>query len=655
MSWTDALTALRASLPNFEERTEQTNLASAIEKAMANGEHLMAQAGTGVGKSFANLIPSIEFALRTGRPVVIATETKALQAQYAKKDVPFLQQHLGIPFEAVQLKGRSNYVCLAAVDGLAPNTIFNQQGLLEEIEANPEMSGDLDDLITEIDLADRRHITISSDECPGRSACPFGDQCLPEKNKAKAHDAQIIIVNHHLLMTDVMIRLATMDEENPFGYGILPDYGALVVDEAHGLQEVATSVLGNHFTEKSLLRFSADAGAFLDDQKLSQPLNGAAHRLFTELAKLVRRDRTARLTWEHIENLHEHFARITDELRTLIDMIKVSPTSGDKHQTLRKTRMLKRANNLKSRFTDIVLAESDALVRWVAKESFRGQDAIELHYAPMDVSNDLRRALWSLHPTVLLSATLAVGKDFGYIADQLGLDNARTFDAGTPFDYPTQAAFFCPAKNCDPKSGDAWSANVAVAISELVVAADGRALLLFTSRKELEAAWDATRDLIEAEDITVLKQVSGGNNRALGEEFKADERSVLFALKSFMTGFDVQGDALQLVVLNKLPFASPADVILAARADEMDRKARNKWVDGSFPRMAVPSMTLVLLQAFGRLIRTQSDRGLVVLLDDRLHTKSYGKKIRAALPPARNLTTLRDAKDYLRGLRREVS
>lgn len=632
-----------------EEETYDIEVADDPHNFLANGFVVH-----NTGKSFANLIPAIEHARATGLPVVISTGTKALQAQYSSKDVPFLQEHLGTPFTAVQLKGRSNYVCRAAVDALNPGDILNQSSLLEEIEANPEMSGDLDDLITDIDIAQKSKITVSSEECPGKSSCPFGEICFAEKAKVKARDAQVIIVNHHLLMTDTMIRLATIGDDAPEGYGVLPSYGALVVDEAHELEEIATSVLGNHFTEKSLLRFSADAGAFLDDQKLSQPLDGAAHRLFTELAKLVRRDRTARLTFTHIEELTEHFGRITDELRTVIARIKAVETGGDKHRTMRKQRMVKRAGNLLGRFVAIVLAESDQLVRWVAKESFRGQDTIELHYAPMDVSGDLRKALWDLHPSVLLSATLAVGRDFSYITRQLGFDNARTFDAGTPFDYPNQAAFFCPTTDYDPKSGAEWSTRVAVAIEQLVLAAGGGALLLFTSRKELEAAWDATHELLEDDGITVLKQVAGGNNRTLGEQFKADRHSTLFALKSFMTGFDAQGDTCRLVVLNKLPFANPSDVILAARAEEMDKRAGGTFKPGgSFYGMAVPSMTLVLLQAFGRLIRTQEDQGMVILLDDRLHTKAYGKKIQAALPPARSMTTLGAATGYLRSLRGE--
>jgi ATP-dependent DNA helicase DinG len=654
MSWTDAQDAFRRTLPGYEDRPQQTRLAQTIEKALANKTNIMAQASTGTGKSYSALIPAIEHSLRTGLPVVVATETKALQSQYSKKDIPFLKEHLGIKFAAVELKGKSNYICRAAVSDLAPGQVFNQQALLEEIETNPDMSGDLEDLITEIDLSQRSMLTITSEECPGASSCLKGKECFPEIVKANARTAQIIIVNHHLLMTDVMIRMATRDDENPAGRGIIPHYGALIVDEAHSLQEVATNVLGQHFTEKSLQRFSADVGGFLDDVQSGVPLGAAAHQLFRELARLLRRERTASLTSVTIEPMTELFARIADEMRVLIGRINSTSTHGDDQQTMRKARILKRARNLLTRFMDIVLTNDDQMVRWVAKETFRGQDTIELHYAPLDVAPVLRDMLWEQHTSVLMSATLAVGGDFSFLGQQLGMDNPMTFDAGTPFDYPNQAAFFCPAKNCDPKS-DEWSARCAIAIEQLITAADGRALVLFTSRRELEAAWEATHEIIEDQGITVLKQVAGGNNRALGEEFKQDERSVLFALKSFMTGFDVQGDSLQLVILNKLPFANPSDVILAARADAMDRAARNKWVDGSFPRMTVPSMTLVLLQAFGRLIRTKTDRGAVVLLDDRLFNKKYGATIRKALPPARQLKDLSEAREYLRSLRAPTS
>ena len=920
MSWTDRLDNLRASLPNFEERAEQTRLAQTIEKAFANGTHLEAQAGTGTGKSYAALIPAIEHAQATGRPVVIATETKALQAQYClapetkvltadlryipigdvakgmelagfeeervgarrhfrkavvesaelierpcyrltfddgtevvsssehkwlvaktmevkwmtteqlcvtagkrpgskvirlfdtwetdrsyeagyvaaafdgeghlrqattevgqanvlafaqrdnamlalvekslahlglgyrranhpdivsvaisgrrdivrllgqcrparllekfdfgklgtinirqagassgqrvikkeflglrpvmavqtsthtliaeglashncNKDVPFLKEHLGIDFSAALLKGRSNYLCRQRLTEATEKEVLNIAQLREEVESAPEMTGDMEDLITDVGLDERRALTMSSEECPGKRECPFGDVCFAERAKERARSADVIIANHHLLATEVSLREETHSDEFPDGIGFLPEFSGLVIDEAHGFQDVATDLLGGKFAERQLLRFATDAATLLEDNKIPAPLERAAHTLFLTLTEWMdeqnkrnrTRDRSMELPHTVIERFFESFIAVTDEIAEVKRAVKRLDTYGNDRDEQRKKRMVKRADNLIKRMAGFVSASSDELVRWVELASTPRGDTLELHYAPLDVAPYLDEWLWSRHTTVLMSATLAVGNDFSFITQQLGLPSPTTFDAGTPFDYPNQAAFFCPQIECDPTSGAKWQARVAVAIDKLVGAADGRALILFTSRRELEAAWTSTHELIEDRGISVFKQVAGGNNRALGEEFKSNERSVLFALKSFMTGFDVQGSSLELVILNKLPFANPSDIILKARCDALDRQVeaqrKNKWVHGSFPKITVPTMTLVLLQAFGRLIRTRNDRGVVVLLDDRLYTKGYGSRIRKALPPAETLTRLVEAEDYLRDLRSVV-
>lgn len=649
MSWSDAQEKFRRALPGFEDRPNQTALANAIEKSMANGEHLFAQAGTGTGKSYAALIPAIAHSKATGLPVVIATETKALQAQYASKDAPALQA-FGIDFTVSLLKGRGNWVCRQAVDVLKPGEVFNQSGLVEELESTPDHTGDLDDLITQIDVRDTSKVTTTSDECPGASTCKFGSTCFFEKAKAKASAAQVIIVNHHLLMTDLKIRQMTATEEHPNGRAsVIPEYCALIVDEAHGLIDVATDTLGNNITEKSLTRLGNDIATLLERPTASGKLASAAHSLFAQLGALLGRGKTESLTQRHLYDLVDRFRDVSDEILALRDEVKRFSAHGDDAAALRRTKLYFRANSVMQRLEDVVLANSEDLVRWVACDDF---GTLALHYAPLDVAPTLAEWLWDKYPSVLMSATLAVGSDFSYMASQLGVAGAKTFDAGTPFDYPAQAALYVP-RNCDPTDKSVWRAKVAQTISELATAAGGRALLLFTSRDELEAAWAATHELLEEQGLPVLKQVSGGNNKALGEAFKATEASVLFALKTFMTGFDAPGRALEVLVLNKLTFPNISDVITQARNKAHDAQfgGRAPFMKSAFMVRTVPAMTLVLLQAFGRLIRTRSDRGLVVILDSRLHDKpSYGAKILRVLPPARRLETLSEARDYLRAL-----
>lgn len=656
MSWKSAQAALSTSLPNYEVRPEQTRLATTIEQTFAAGTHELAQAGTGTGKSLALLIPAIQHSLETGSPVVVATATKALQDQYAGKDLPFLREHLDVEFDYAVVKGRGNYVCLAKTHSLEPDSIVNQATLLEELTTHE--TGDFDELVTLVDPRDKPKLTTSSDECPGKRDCPFGEMCFAEKAKQRAREANIVVANHSVLITDLAVKRMTDGRGS-----LLPDYDAVAIDEAHELEEYTTNAIGGEFTERSFTQYTSEVANFLHDAQSTQSVNGAAHRLFSALEQFQGGEKTKSLTDVAVLDHETEFVTTIDALRALRHQVEAERIVGDDDAASRRKRLLKRGESLISRLVAVVLSGSEDLVRWVERDEKRGTI---LKYAPLSVAAFLRENLWQQvnfsdtdvesaaeeTPTVtprtaiLLSATLALSGDFSYIAGRLGLDEYTSFDAGTPFNYPQQSALFVPKEGYDPSQGFTWQGKVAASIGEMVKAAGGRALLLFTSRTAMNAVYDTTSNLMAAAGLTVLRQ-GDKPNRQLVEQFKADETSVLFALKSFMTGVDVQGDALRLVVIDKLPFPVPTDVIVKARADAIDATARNKWVDGAFPTMTVPSMALTLMQAFGRLIRTKDDEGLVAIMDSRLYTKKYGTKILAALPPARRLTSLGDATDYL--------
>jgi ATP-dependent DNA helicase DinG len=659
MTWASAENAFAESLPNYESRPQQQALATQIEQALAAGEHLMGQAGTGTGKSLAMLVPMVDYARQTGKPAIVATATKALQDQYAGKDLPFLQEHLGVPFTYAVLKGRSNYACRAKLADLTPGDVFNDVALLQELDADGH-SGDLDDLVTDLDPKDRSKITSSSDECPGRRDCPFGQVCFAEAAKAKAKEADIVVVNHALLMTDLRIRSQFTDQDgNPIG--MLPEYCAVGIDEAHELEEYATSVLGQDFGQRGLIKLASEILNFTGDKDINSRINGAATKLFLSLEEMINRvgakETSVRLQGQHLLQLEDPITALLDALRAAWDAVNGVDTLGDDGMTARKKRLKTRVGSTGSRLSDVLIADGADLVRWIERETrlFRGKTeiSIRLAYAPLHVGPFLKEFLWSQVPGVLLSATLAFNNDFAYITGRLGIDEFRAFDAGTPFDYPKQAALFIP-KDMDPSPSTKakWAAMCPVVMAKLVLAAGGRALLLFTSRTAMLDAYAAVMPQLEDAGLQVLRQ-GDRPNKALAEEFKADETSVLFALKSFMTGVDIQGDALQLVIVDKLPFPVPSDVVWAARCEAVDRVASNQWVDGSFPAMTVPAMALTLLQAFGRLIRTRQDRGMVAILDSRLHTKPYGKRMLKALPPARRLTAVSEAVDYLKDLRED--
>lgn len=645
MSWIAAEESFAQVMPGYESRTNQRDLALAIEANWTEGGHLLAQAGTGTGKSFAGLVPAIDHALATGRPVIVSTATKALQDQYVR-DLEFLQATLETPFTFAVLKGRSNYACLAKVAEANEVDVFGLAALREELETS-DCSGDLDQLITEIAAAQRRNVVSTGDECPGRSNCKFSGDCFAEKAKNRAHEVNIVVVNHAMMVTDLKLREMTRDPETGRSLvSVLPmSVAGYLIDEAHELEEYATNALGGEFSQGSLGAFASLVASLTGDPSVTGPLNGTARILFDRLAEKLRKEHSVAFSESMLLDMQDDFIRVLNQVRGLKETVKAVDVHGDDDKSMKRKRLMRRADALVARLEGFMLAEESDMVRWVEKDDRRGA---LLKYAPLHVGPFLAQNLWTL-PGVLLSATLAVGNDFRYIAERLGLGrDYGSFDAGTPFDYPKQSALFVP-ENFDPSPRNAmkWRGQVAATIPELVRAAGGRALVLFTSTSAMNDAYTATKGAIEGMGFQVLKQ-GDRPNRALSEEFKRDESSVLFALKSFMTGFDVPGDALRLVIIDKMPFANPSDIIFAARCKAVDDAARS-WNDKSFMKIAVPAMILTLLQAFGRLIRTTTDEGLVVILDSRFRdaSKGYTKVIRDAMPPAKRLGALRDAQDYL--------
>jgi ATP-dependent DNA helicase DinG len=658
MTWQDAEERFAEVLPGYESRVEQKRLAETIQKALGNGNHLLAQAGTGTGKSLAGLVPAIEHARASGSPVIVSTATKALQHQYGDKDLPFLQEYLGILFTWALLKGRSNYACRAKVAELDDNSVENQAAILAELDT-PGHSGDLEELIAAVDPKDRIKLTSTSDECPGGSECPFASVCFSEKAKERARESDIVLVNHAMLATDLLIR-SKQDDSDKEPTGILPSFGAVLIDEAHELAEYTTGMLSNEFSERGLIHFASEITNFLGREKAGQVtfLLGSSKKIFRGLETYLGKSTTKSLTNGAIFTLIDEFENLAESLRNVHEEIKKVDTTGDDRKAVRRRRLMRRSSAMLARFEDIVEAEADALVRWVERDARRND--VRLKYAPLTVAPFLRDNLWSKHTGVLLSATLAIGKDFSYVAGTVGLDDYEAFDAGSPFDYPKQATLFVPPGfDPSPANSQRWRILVWESQKRLITAAGGRALLLFTSTEAMDQSYDAIAPYLRSQGLVTLKQ-GDQPNKMLAATFKADETSVLFGLKSFATGFDVQGDALRLVILDKLPFNRPDDVIFKARCDAIDAVAQNKWVDGAFPKLSVPSMALTLFQAAGRLIRSKTDQGMIAIFDSRLlpknldmqNSKGYGVKILNALPPARRIYKIEEAEEYLTSLSR---
>jgi ATP-dependent DNA helicase DinG len=644
LTWTEAEQRLAESLPAYESRPQQKMLAEAIEIALGECKVVIGQGGCGVGKSFALLIPLIMHALRTGLPAAVSTATKSLQDQYINKDLPFLLQHLGEPFTYAVVKGRGNYVCKAKMQELKPGDIQYREALVQELAADPTHSGDLTDLVTPIEPAEKRFIVSTSDECPGKSECPFGDKgCYAEVAKDRAKRSNIVVVNHAALITDLKIK-----QEG--GFGLLPEFGAIGVDESHELESYATNALGAEVTQRGIENLANEAINLLSATVSAETsaLLGAAERLFFHLKKLLKEAKERTVKFGDREAL-EAEKQLGDILRALLTLKKAAEAAyvTEDAERMRLKRLKKRINSMFDKFKAVVFSTSAELVRWIESDDKRG---VVLKYAPLYVGEFLNEMIWERGPAALVSATVAIGNDFSFVAERHGIPAGYDHvDAGSPFDFEKQASLYIPDK-CDPSADPAnWRSKVRMQSLELIRKAGGRALLLFSSRANMQAMHDSMKESLEDMGLTVLIQ-GQGTVKQLGEKFKSDETSVLFGLKSFATGFDVPGDALRVVIIDKMPFPVPSDVIFAARAEAIDKAATNKWVDGAFPKLSVPSMALDLLQEAGRLIRTTSDEGLIAIFDSRLVEKRYGKQILKALPPARRVGTFQEASSYLEDL-----
>lgn len=652
MAWMDAEARFAETLDGFQPRENQRALALTIEDSLAGGGHLLALAGCGTGKSFAGVIPAVEHSRKTGKPVLYATATKALQDQLAHKDLPLLSSLFDFKFAVI--KGRSNYVCLQKVDELEDASL--KQGAMAKM-ADAEFSGEIVDLGL-YDPKQAAKLSTTSDECPGKSQCPFGEVCFAEKAKQKAKEANLVVVNHAVLAADLSIKEKQQASGVPADKtkAILPQFSGVVVDEAHELEEYVTGSLGETITAGSFGRLGTEIANFLGSREAARELSASADAVFSVVRKVIedrrrdpkhKYDRQFPFTSDTLHALSDPVMGLIRTLESLNGKVVGTTIYNDDKKVQKRARLDKRTNSIVDKLRDMMTADFTELVRWVAASDGKRGETIE--WAPLVVDDFLARNLWAKVPGVLMSATL----NFDLHAERLGLDAPETFDAGTPFDFKTQARTFVPQIAAPDRHGlEKWRASYVAMTGELVRASNGRALLLFTSKVELDETYTRLAPMIQRMGHTLLKQ-GERPNKELAKLFKEDEHSVLFALKSFFTGIDVQGDSLRLVVINKLPFPVPSDVIFKARCDAIDKGGSPWGPTGSFEKLTVPTMALSIEQGFGRLIRTVNDRGLVAIMDSRLYGKSakpYGSKIMKQLPPAPVLTDLTEAVEYLESL-----
>lgn len=429
LTWTEAKDDLKKALPNYESRTEQDNLAAALETNFNDNGHILAQAGCGTGKSFVGLVTAARKAKLTHTPALYATATKALQDQISEKDGPFLAANLSENITVTVLKGRGNYVCAAKLSELEDKSLQTQ--IQSELDENH--SGEFDALKTFVAPADRSKLVTTSDECPGKKECPFGDVCFSEKAKAKAAKSDVIVINHAVLAADLAIKAFQEDLGVPADKvtGILPrNFAAVIVDEAHELAEYTTSALGGEITEKSYSRLATEVTKFLDDRATVADLNAKAGILFRAVTKELTKAQeaakksgsfykvsTVRFDDLVLASLAEALTDLSGALKVLRGKVKGATVYGDDKKAQKQKRLVKRLDNAAVKLDALVMADYDDLVRWIESGDF----GITIKFAPLSVADFLRDNLWNKAPAALLSATLAVGDDFSFIADQLGL------------------------------------------------------------------------------------------------------------------------------------------------------------------------------------------------------------------------------------------
>lgn len=590
----DAFARLGSVIADYEHRPEQIELAAAVAHALRAQEHLLAQAGTGTGKSLAYLIPALE----SGRRIVVATATKALQEQLLTKDVPLAAAALGREVRVAVLKGRQNYLCRKRVDAVR----FAGLGLLETQHDTMAFerllpwidstdTGDRAELEEEPTDALWSELAVGSDRCLGRR-CPHVSSCFAEAARGRAGEADLVVVNHALYFADLALRGETD------GNGVLPDHDAVVFDEAHKLEESAASWLGGRLTAAGVRRLLVDAVQAAADAKIRLPARatdhaeGAVEHLLRETAPPAGRVRLRELPREPGLVLMAELGRIAEAL------------AG-------------RGEEL-----DVVAGRARALARTVAScyETERTDRVVwaepgAIAYAPVDVAAELDELLWSDGPTaILVSATL----EFGFVERRLGLEDARRFDSGSPFDFRSQALLYVPRQMREPREE-----SVAGQVEALCLLSRGRALVLTTSYRMLNEIAGRLRGRLPYQ---VLVQGDAPRERLL-ERFRTETDSILIATATFWQGIDVAGESLSLLVIDKLPFPSPGDPLVEARCELIVQQGGD-W----FQDYALPVATLQLRQGFGRLIRGHEDCGVVAILDPRLRTKRYGPALIEALP-----------------------
>jgi len=620
---------LAAQVEGYRPRPQQIEMAQSILDALGAGSMLAVEAGTGTGKTFAYLVP----ALLAGGKVIVSTGTKTLQDQLYDRDLPAVREALATGSVAALLKGRANYVCLYRLDNA------RAEGRLESREdvarlasiahfAATTITGDRAELAAvPEDAAVWQHATSTRENCLGQE-CPKYKDCFVMRARKNALAADVVVVNHHLFFADVALRDEGISE-------LLPACNTVIFDEAHQLPETARLFFGETVSSAQLIELARDArmelraagGASPELDRIAAKLDKAARDL-----RLCFTKEGARLAWA--QAMRE--PGFTDALQTLGKSLDAlgKPLAEQAERSEGLGACAKRAAEASGLLARVRAAGSANEVRWVEVYGH----SLQLHITPL-VPAELFRKQMLDHPRawIFTSATLAMGEDFSHFKRELGIEDAAARTWPSPFDFARQALLYTPKGLPADPNDPSYTEAVVKAALPVLQASRGRAFLLFTSHRALRRAHELLRDRV---DYPLLVQGTGSRSELL-VRFRALGNAVLLGAASFWEGVDVRGEALSVVLIDKLPFAPPEDPVLSARIEALRNEGGNPFMD-----YQLPQAVLQLKQGAGRLIRDEADRGVLVLCDPRLYSKSYGRTVRASLPPMKQTRELADVQAF---------
>jgi ATP-dependent DNA helicase DinG len=622
----------RCMMGGYEHRPGQLEMAKAVDDAFEKHHHAIVEAGTGTGKTLAYLLPAI----CSGRRVVISTATKSLQEQLYQKDVPFLQKHFAPNLKVAVMKGRSNFLCLTKMHAMADQPMLRG---MEEVDAFRQIR----DWSKLTETGDRAELTFLPDDselwsridarrdtCTGKK-CPQFEQCFLTAMQARAKDADIIIVNHHLFFADLALK------QDDFG-SILPEYSAVVFDEAHEMEDVASDYFGQQISNFRFEELARDAdhtmrmahvgtpGLLRRTQRIREK-NRAFFEAFPGREGRFPFSRQEREAF--IEQNREAYDALHNALKALETEIAAQTQKSEE-----LVRIARRSFEIRQELAFLFESNERNYVYWFERRN----KGVFLAATPIDVSQILREKLFEMFDTVILtSATLTVAGRFEFIRQRMGLDHAKETALPPEFDYGEQALLYLPQRMPDVRDSG-FAGKAADEIATLLKLSEGRAFCLFTSYAQMNELFERLRNRL---DFPLLLQGTAPRSVLL-ERFKTTANAVLFATASFWQGVDVPGEQLSCVIVDRLPFAAPSDPIVAARVRALEDEGRNP-----FAEFQVPQAVLSLKQGFGRLIRTKTDRGVLALLDTRIQRMPYGKIFLESLPRYRRTSDLGEVERFL--------